>query len=47
MDVTDFNHNFLNNLVKKIDQEQKKCFFWVILMLIERTIMNINQQMNF
>ena len=47
MDVTDFNHNFLNNLLKKIDQEQKKCFFQVILMLIECTIMNINQQMNF
>ena len=27
MDVTDFNNNFLNNLLKKINQEQKKCFF--------------------
>ena len=26
MDVTDFNHNFLNNLLKKINQEQKKVF---------------------
>ena len=34
MDVTDFNNNFLNNLLKKINQEQKKCFFRVILMLI-------------
>ena len=24
MDVTDFNNNFLNNLLKKINQEQKK-----------------------
>ena len=34
MDVTDFNNNFLNNLLKKINQEQKKCFFQAILMLI-------------
>ena len=27
-------HNFFNNLLKKINQEQKKCSFWVILMLI-------------
>ena len=27
MDVTDFNNNFLNNLLKKINQEQKTCFF--------------------
>ena len=27
MDVIDFNNNFLNNLLKKINQEQKKCFF--------------------
>ena len=27
MDVTDFNNNFLSNLLKKINQEQKKCFF--------------------
>ena len=27
MDVTDFNNNFLNNLLKKINQEQKNCFF--------------------
>ena len=26
MDVTDFNNNFLNNLLKKINQEQKKLF---------------------
>ena len=26
MDVTDFNNNFLNNLLKKINQEQKKVF---------------------
>ena len=34
MDVTDFNNNFLNNLLKKINQEQKKFSFWVILMSI-------------
>ena len=27
MDVTDFNNNFLNSLLKKINQGQKKCFF--------------------
>ena len=27
MDVTDFNNNFLNDLLKNINQEQKKCFF--------------------
>ena len=27
MDVTDFNNNFLNNLLEKINQGQKKCFF--------------------
>ena len=26
MNVTDFNNNFLNNLLKKINQEQKKVF---------------------
>ena len=26
MDVTDFNNNFLNNLLKKINREQKKVF---------------------
>ena len=26
MDVSDFNNNFLNNLLKKINQEQKKMF---------------------
>ena len=26
MDVTDFNDNFLNNLLKNINQEQKKVF---------------------
>ena len=26
MDVTDFNNNFLNNLLNKINQEQKKVF---------------------
>ena len=26
MDVTDFNNNFLNNLLKKINQEEKKLF---------------------
>ena len=36
MDVTDFSNNFLNNVLKKINQEQKKCFlgdFNVDLML--------------
>ena len=27
MDVTDFNNNFLSNLLKKINEEQNKCFF--------------------
>ena len=27
MDLTEFNNNFLNNLLKKINREQKKCFF--------------------
>ena len=27
MGVTDFNNNFLNNLLKKINQEQKQRFF--------------------
>ena len=27
MDVTDFSNNFLNNLLRKINQEQKKCLF--------------------
>ena len=26
MDVTDFNNNYLNNLLKKINQEQRKVF---------------------
>ena len=26
MDVTEFNDNFLSNLLKKINQKQKKCF---------------------
>ena len=34
MGVTDLSNNFLNNLLKKINQEQKQRFFEVMLMLI-------------
>ena len=34
MEVSDFNNNFLINLLKNINEEQKKRFFQVILMFI-------------
>ena len=40
MDVTDFNNNFLNNLLKKINQEQKKVF---LLSDFNVDLMNYNE----
>ena len=50
MDVTDFNNDFLNDLLKNINQEQKKVFLlgdFNVDLILMITTMNINQQMNF
>ena len=47
MDVSDFNNNFLNNLLKKINQEQKKLFFLGDFNIDLMHYNKHNQQMNF